>query len=100
MTQMANDKKRPTVKILENWARIEEFEQLIQKQTGDPEARFNANLFFWGNGGRPLLLSCKYRKAKKNGGFTDKYFEVDVMAEYCPITGQPLYEEKNEGGDQ
>ena len=96
---MNNDKKRPVVKIPENWVRIEEFEQLVQKQTGDPQARFNANLFFWGNEGRALLLSCKYRKTKKNGDFTDKYFEVDVLAEYCPFTGKPLYQEKTEGGE-
>ena len=44
---MSNN-KQSSVKIEENWKRIEEVEKLIQEKTGDPEAGFNANLYFFG----------------------------------------------------
>lgn len=89
---MSNN-KQSSVKIEENWKRIEEVEKLIQEKTGDPEAGFNANLYFFGEYGRHIMLPCKYRKSKKNGEFTDKYFDLDVMVKYCPFTGKPLYED-------
>jgi hypothetical protein len=92
---MKNDKKRPTVKIQDNWSKIEEFERMVREQTGDPNARFNAHLFFIKGTGRHLFIPCKYRKTKKNGEFTDKYFDIDVFVEFCPFTGKPLYQENS-----
>ncbi len=93
------NKKTTSVKITENWSRIEEIEKLIQERTADPKAGFNANLYFLGKEGRHIFIPCKYRKPKKNGQFTDKYFELDVMIEYCPFSGKPLYEQKTEGDE-
>jgi hypothetical protein len=92
---MNNNRTRPTEKIPENWSKIQEFEELIKKQTGDPLAGFNAHLFFIKGTGRHLLIPCKYRKTKKNGEFTDKYFDIDVLVEFCPFTGKPLYQENS-----
>jgi len=88
---MSND-KNISVKIPENWKRIEEIEKLIQQKTNDPKAGFNAGLYWLGKEGRNILIPCKYRKPKKDGSFTDKYYEIDIMIEYCPFTGKPLYE--------
>jgi hypothetical protein len=79
--------------IPENWKAIEDFEEKVKEKKGDPKARFNANLFFFGGKVRTILIPIKYRKPKKNGEFTDKYFEMDVAITYCPFTGKPLYEE-------
>ena len=89
---MSNN-KQSSVKIQENWKQIEELEKLIQEKTEDPKAGFNANLYFFSKDGRHIMIPCKYRKKKKNGEFTDKYFEIDVMINYCPFTGKPLYED-------
>jgi len=78
--------------IPENWKTIEDYEKRVQEETGDPRAKFNANLYIFGSG-RLILIPIKYRKPKKNGEFTDKYFEMDVAITYCPFTGKPLYEE-------
>ena len=96
---MSNN-KQSSVKIEENWKRIEEVEKLIQEKTGDPKAGFNANLYFFGKDGRHIMMPCKYRKKKKNGDFTDKYFEIDVMINYCPFTGKPLYEDLLKGNNE
>jgi hypothetical protein len=92
---MNNNRTRPTEKIPENWSKIQEFEELIKKQTGDPLAGFNAHLFFIKGTGRHLLIPCKYRKTKKNGEFTDKYFDIDILVEFCLFTGKPLYQENS-----
>jgi hypothetical protein len=63
--------------IPENWKTIEDYEKQVQEKTGDPKAKFNANLFFWWKV-RTILIPIKYRKSKKNGEFTDKYFEMDL----------------------
>jgi len=79
-------------RIEENWEAIEEIEDRVKEKTGDPEAGFNADTFFFGEGGRKLMIRCMYRKPKKDG-FTQKYYEMNVFAKYCPFTGKPLYEE-------
>ena len=85
-------------KILENWKHIEEVEKQIQQKTGDPQAGFNASLFWLGNDGRHLMLRAMYRGKKGKKGqetFTKKYKEFLVAAKFCPFSGKPLYE--NEG---
>lgn len=87
-------------KIKENWKAIEECEKRAKEKTGDPEAGFNAGIFWVGSKeGRHLLIPCKYRKKKGKKGqetFTQSYHEMMVYAEYCPFTGKPLYENINE----
>lgn len=83
-------------KILENWKSIEEVEQKVREKTGDPEAGFNADTYFFGRGGRHLMIPCIYRgkKGKKgNEQFTSSYKEVMIFAKFCPFTGKPLYED-------
>lgn len=77
--------------IPENWTAIEAAEKAVRKQTGDPNAGFNANLFFLGDG-RQLSIPIFYRKKTKDG-WTKKHFEVMVGAKFCPLTGKPLYED-------
>ena len=81
-------------KIIENWDKIEEVEQKVREQTGDPKAGFNASTFFFGADGRHLSIACMYRgkKGKKgNETFTQSYKEMMVIAKFCPFTGKPLY---------
>lgn len=83
-------------KIPENWKAIEEVEQKVKDKTGDPEAGFNASTFWFGKGGRHLLIPCMYRgkKGKKgNETFTQSYKEMMISAKYCPFTGKPLYQD-------
>lgn len=84
------------VKIEENWKAIEDAEKAVQEKTGDPEAGFNASTFWLGNGCKPLMIPCQYRKKKGKKGqetFTQSHKEIMVTAEYCPFTGKPLYKE-------
>lgn len=84
------------IKIEENWKGIEEIEKQVQEKTGDPEAKFNANSFFFGETGRALLIPVKYRSKKGKKGsedFTTSYKEMMVVAEFCPFTGKPLYKD-------
>ena len=86
-------------KILENWKKIEEVEKGIREKTADPKAGFNASTFFLGKDGRHLLLRAMYRGKKKIKGketFTKGYKEILVMAEFCPFTGKPLYENEKQ----
>ena len=91
-----SNNKQSSLKIQENWEQIEKIEKIVQEKTGDLGAGFNANLYFFGEEGRHILIPCKYRKPKKDGSFTDKYFEMDIMIHYCPFTGKPLYENSDE----
>lgn len=93
--KMSNPKFNSDKKIAENWKTIEEMEKAAAKQTGDPEARFNAGTFFFG-GGRHLMIPIKYRGKKGKKGqetFTKSYKDLMTFAVYCPFTGKPLYEE-------
>lgn len=92
-------------KILENWKAIEELEQKVREKTGDPEAGFNASSFWFGGGGRHLMIPCMYRGKKGKKGqetFTESYKEMMVYAKFCPFTGKPLYEDSisMEGEDE
>lgn len=80
--------------IPENWKVIESIEEEVRKQVGDPNAGFNADLFFWGNG-RQLAIPVYYRK-KNKAGFQKKFDHVMVGARFCPFSGKPLYEEDSE----
>jgi hypothetical protein len=83
-------------KILENWKEIESVEKLAQYETGDPEAGFGANRFWFGKEGRHIIIPVMYRgkKGKKdNQVFTDSYKEMLVYAKYCPFTGKALYKD-------
>ena len=83
--------------ITENWKAIEEFEENVRERTGDPEARFNASLYFLnGDKKRRLILGCMYRTKKGKKGqekFSQSYKEALIYANFCPFTGKPLYEE-------
>lgn len=82
-------------KITENWKHIEEIEQRVKEQTGDPEARFNASSFWFGGDGRHLMIPCMYRGKKGKKGqetFTKSYKEIMIYAKFCPFSGKPLYE--------
>lgn len=84
-------------KIEENWKEIENVEKQVREKTGDPEAGFNASTFWFGGGGRQLMIPCMYRGKKGKKGheeFTQKFNEMMIYAKYCPFTGKPLYEEK------
>lgn len=86
-------------KILENWKAIEETERLIQEQTGDPEAGFNASSYWLGEEGRHLGITAMYRGKKGKKGqetFTNSYKEILVYAKFCPFTGKPLYDDSHE----
>lgn len=83
-------------RIEENWKTIQEIEEKVREQTGDPEAGFNASIFFLGIEGRALMIPCMYRGKKGKKGqqtFTESYKEMMVYAKYCPFTGKPLYED-------
>jgi len=83
-------------KILENWDAIEKTEKLLQEQTGDPQAGFNASTFWFGQEGRHLALRAMYRGKKGKKGqeeFTQSYKDILVYAKFCPFTGKPLYED-------
>jgi hypothetical protein len=83
-------------KIKENWKEIEEIENQVKEKTGDPEAGFGANRFWFGKEGRHLIIPCMFRgkKGKKdNQVFTDSYKEMMIYAKYCPFTGKPLYKD-------
>ena len=86
-------------KIIENWKAIEDAEQRVREQTGDPEAGFNAGSYWLSDDGRHLGIVAKYRgkKGKKNEEtFTTSYKEILVYAKFCPFTGLPLYETEQE----
>lgn len=90
------DAKNYQEKILENWKEIEEIENQVREQTGDPEAGFNASSYWFGSEGRHLMIPCMYRgiKGKKdNPKFTESYKEMLIYAKYCPFTGKPLYKD-------
>jgi len=90
---MANSKK-----ILENWDAIEATEKLIQEQTGDPKAGFNAGSYWLNGDGRHLALRAMYRGKKGKKGeetFTQSYKDILVFAKFCPFTGKPLYEDSH-----
>jgi hypothetical protein len=79
-------------RILENWKEIEKFEEMVQKDTGDPKAGFNASIFWLGE--KQLGIPCMYRGKKGKKGeekFTESYKDVLVFAKYCPFTGKPLF---------
>lgn len=83
-------------KILENWKTIEEAEAQVKKNTGDPEAGFNASTFWIGEEGRHLMIPCMYRGKKGKKGqkeFTESYKEIMIYVKFCPFTGKPLYKE-------
>lgn len=83
-------------KILENWKAIEEIEQKVKQQTGDPEAGFNASTFWFDSDGRHLMIPCLYRGKKGKKGqeeFTMSYKELMIYAKFCPFSGKPLYED-------
>lgn len=83
-------------KISENWKAIEELEQKVQEQTGDPKAGFNASSFWLNSDGRHLMIPCMYRGKKGKKGretFTESYKEMMIYAKFCPFTGKPLYED-------
>ena len=79
-------------KITDNWKAIEAIELAAQEQTKDPQAGFSADMFFFGEDGRSLMLSCLYR-VKKGETYSKSYKELKVCAKFCPFTGKPLYEE-------
>ena len=86
-------------KIPENWEAIESAEKLCQERTGDPEAGFSPNKFWFGGDGRHLLIPIKYRgKIGKKGQerFTKSYKELDLYVKFCPFTGKPLYDNSEE----
>jgi hypothetical protein len=83
-------------KILENWKAIEELEEKVRENTGDPQAGFNASTFWFSADGRHLMIPCMYRGKKGKKGsedFTTSYKEMMVYAKFCPFTGKPLYED-------
>ena len=55
-------------KILENWKAIEELEERVREKTGDPDAGFNADTFWFGEDGRHLMIPCLYRGKKGKKG--------------------------------
>ncbi len=81
--------------ILENWKHIKEAEALAQERTGDPKASFTRDQFFF-DGVRKLTIPIRFKKKKANGQETQKYYEILVVAKYCPFTGLPLYEDEEE----
>ncbi len=45
------------------------------------------------------MIPCMYRKKVGKKGeerFSNKYSELMIYAKFCPFTGKPLYDEKNE----
>lgn len=88
------DFKKP---IKENWNAIEDVINRARERTGDPEAGFNPDFFYFFLNHRPLDLKLKFRKKKKSGNeFTKKYYHLVIRATHCPFTGLPLYEEIKE----
>lgn len=82
--------------IKENWQFIEQVEDKVKEQTGDPQAGFNAGIFFFGSKDRQMMINAKYRKTlkRKTGDiFSENYSEIGVYIEYCPFSGKPLYEQ-------
>lgn len=81
--------------IKENWAAIEAIEAELKEQKGDPQAGFNASLFFapYFFKQREFLIPCEFRKKTKTG-FTQKRYTVYVRASYCPFTGKKLFNDE------
>lgn len=80
--------------IEENWKVIDQIEQKMKEQTGDPEAGFNPTLFFIKE--RALIINGKYRGKKGKKGqetFTKSHKEISISAKYCPFSGKPLYDD-------
>lgn len=77
--------------IPQSWETIEALEQAAREKTGDPLAGFNADKFFFS--GKSFMIPILYRKKSKKG-FTEKYFELQVVAKFCPFTEKPLYEDE------
>lgn len=85
-------------KIIENWKAIEDLEQKIREQTGDPEAGFNSGVFWLNGNGRHLMIPISYRGKKGKKGqetFTRSRKEIMIYAKFCPFTGKPLYKESS-----
>lgn len=86
-------------KIEENWKSIFDAEKKCKEKTGDPLAGFNADSFFLGKQGKVLMIRLKYRKKYKRKGedvFSKNYSDMMIIADFCPFTGKPLYEEDKE----
>ncbi|HXK53021.1 MAG TPA: hypothetical protein PLF29_03470 [bacterium] len=81
-------------KILENWIHIEAIESEMKEDTGDSLAGFNRGLLF--NGQRMLLIPLEHKRLQKNGLMTKKVYTRYFLANYCPFSGLPLYEEEAE----
>lgn len=77
--------------IEENWKAINEAEEMIKERTGDPEAGFGSGVFFL-DGNRRLMIPIDYRK-KRGDFFTQKRYQYQILAQYCPFTGKKLFEE-------
>lgn len=75
----------------QNWKAIEALEKAARERTGDPLAGFNADKLFFSR--RSFMIPILYRKKTKKG-FTEKYFQLQVVAKFCPFTGKPLYDEE------
>jgi len=80
-------------KITENWKEIERIEQQVKDITEDPEAGFNADLFWFGGDSPHLIIACKHRTKKKDGTYSKSYKQVMVTVKFCPFTGKPLYQQ-------
>jgi len=79
-------------RIEENWKSIEGIEERARKKTSDPLAGFNADLFSFGE--RYLILPILYRTKRKDGTFTKTMKKLNIVANFCPFTGLPLYEDE------
>lgn len=84
------DLKNP---IEENWKDILRVEERFKNETGDEMAKFNYSIMALG-AKRAVWLPMGFTKDNGRGGRTKKVYEQMIICHYCPFTGKPLYEEK------
>lgn len=79
-------------KIIQNWLAIEKKEIQLQKETKDPDGGFLGTKIPEISEELLLVIPFTYKPNPKD---EIKKFQA-ALAEFCPFTGRPLYEEYEE----
>jgi len=77
-------------KILENWKAIEEKEKQINKERKFVSGGFSGKVFPEISKELVLVIPFLYKVNKSKNA---PYKAIEILAEFCPFTGKPLYEE-------
>lgn len=85
-------------RIEKNWTEIKAIEDHLREKYKDPEAGFHPSIFQFCD--KMFMVTAQYRKPKGKGRFTQKRFDVLILAKFCPFTGAPLFEEGPEDRDE